>query len=130
MATTFGFYSDPACLTPIASSLAFVQADAAPTPADRVVYFGSRHANRWAIVNGGGNIVASLSGPAAANVALALSAGGLAAATPGASLVIGTQVDGGPAGVVPVHIRVLDTTSVVGQRPFAITTNTVEEWEL
>jgi len=130
MATTFGFYSDPACLTPIASPLAFIQADASPTPADRVVFYGSRHANRWAVVNGGGDIVASLSGPAAANVALALSAGGLATATPGASLVIGTQVDGGPAGVVPVHIRVLDTTHVVGQRAFAISTNTVEEWEL
>lgn len=120
----FGFYLDPAGTTPIVSPPQFVQAVSSPVAADKVIYFGTPGAGHWLAAVGGGNIVASLSGPGAANIALALSAAGLASATPGAALSLGAQVEG----LIPLHVRALDTTHVAGNRAFTVTTNTVEEW--
>lgn len=129
MALTFGFYLDSACTTPIVSTVQFVQAITAPTPLDKCIYFGSPKAGRYAKPAGGGQIVVALSGPAAGDMALALSSAGLAPAVPGASLELGLQVDGGPDGVVPLFVRALDSSGVSGQRPFALMTNTLEEWQ-
>lgn len=41
MAISFGFFTDPALTTPIVSRPQWVQALTGPTPADKVVYFGS-----------------------------------------------------------------------------------------
>lgn len=128
MATSFGFFLDPACTTPIVSSVQFVQAVAGPSPQDRVVYFGSPLAGRYAVMANGSDIVATISGPAAADATLALSLAGLDVNAAGASLALGVRVNGGPAGVVPVHVRVLDSVHVAGERPFAVATTTFQEW--
>lgn len=121
-----GMFLDPAGTTPIVSALQFVQAVSAPTPADRVIYFGASGSGHYLLAEGGGDIVISVSGAAAGNVAMALDAAGLAAATPGAALVVGERVDG----IIPIHLRALDTTHASGQRGFVLTTNTLEEWAL
>lgn len=128
MPTSFGFFLDPACTTPIVSSVQFVQAVSSPVPDDRVVYFGSPLVNRFAVMANGGTITASLSGVAASNVTLALDESGLLSRSPGAALMLGTRVNGGPAGVIPVHVRVLDTAHVIGERDFSISTAILEEW--
>lgn len=128
MTTSFGFFLDPACTTPIVSSVQFVQAVSNPSPADRVIYFGSPIAGRFAVMTNGSAIVASISGAAASNVTLALSEQDLGMRSPGASLALGTRVNGGPAGVVPVHVRVLDSLHVSGERDFSVSTGSFEEW--
>ncbi|WP_150428879.1 hypothetical protein [Dechloromonas sp. CZR5] len=128
METSFGFFLDPACTTPIVSSVQFVQAISNPSPDKRVVYFGSPLAGRFAVMADDSDITASISGPAASNVTLALSEADLGVRNPGAALPIAARVDGGPAGVVPIYIRALDSTHVSGERSFFISTAIFEEW--
>ena len=130
MATSFGFFLDPACTTPIVSAVQFIQASSSPVPADRVVYFGSPQVGHYAVMSDGGDIMASISGLAASDVRLALVAADLASRPAGAALSLGQRVDGGMAGVLPVYLRVLDSTHLAGQRPFAISTNTFQEWSV
>lgn len=47
-------------------------------------------------------------------IKLALSNAGLASATAGASLAIGTVINSGSANAVPVHLRIDDATAIVG----------------
>lgn len=47
-------------------------------------------------------------------IKLALSNSGLASAIAGASLAIGTVINGGVANAVPVHLRIDDATAIVG----------------
>lgn len=128
MATSFGFFLDPGLTTPVLSALQFVQTAVAPSPADTVVYFGSRAAASNCVPAGGGNIVVSIAGPGAANMRLALSSAGLAAATPGASLALGSTVASGTAGAIAVHLRALDTSGTTGARAVSFSTNSLEEW--
>ena len=119
MALTFGFYSDAALTTPVSAALPFVQTTS-PAAVDRVLWFGSRRADRVCRAPGGGAITLAPSGPGADDVRLALDAAGLDAATPGAALSIGSEVAGGLAHAVAVHVRVLDTGGIVGSRAFAV----------
>ena len=132
MAISFAFYTDPALTTPVNAALPFVQSTT-PTAVDRVLWFGSRLAGRVARLEadpGAGQIVITPTGPGAGDVRLALTAGGLAAATPGAALSLGTEVAGGLAGAVAVHVRVLDTSGLVGARAFAVGTASLAEYAL
>lgn len=128
MSTSFGFFLDPACTTPIVSSVQFVQAVASPSPDDRIVYFGSPLSDRFAVMANGSDITASISGPAAANVTQALSEADLSVRLPGVPLALGVRVNGGPSGVIPIHIRALDSIHVVGERDFSIGTASFQEW--
>jgi hypothetical protein len=121
-----GIYSDPAGTTPVAAELPAPQTLVDPAPLDRVLYVGSKAQGAYLLAQGGGDIIISITGPGASNVAIAASAAGLATAIPGASLVLGETV----TGLVPVHVRVLDTTHVVGDRLATLASNTVEEWQL
>lgn len=128
MALTFAFYTDSALTTPVSAALPFSQDVSAPTAVDRVLWLGSRRADRVArlAASPGSPIVLTPTGPGAANVCLALSAAGLDNATPGAALVVGNELAGGIGQAVTIHIRVLDTTHSVGARPFAVAINLAE----
>lgn len=47
-------------------------------------------------------------------IKLALSSGGLASAVAGASLVLGTEIEGGSANALPIYLRIDDATAVLG----------------
>lgn len=126
MAITFGFYTDAALTTPVTAALPFVQT-LTPSAVDRVLWFGSRRADRICQATGGGAISLTPSGPGAGNVRLALSSAGLASATPGGALAMGGQVAGGVANAVAVHVRVLDTTGTAGSRAFSVATSNLDE---
>lgn len=119
MALTFGFYTDAALTTPVSAALPFVQTTS-PTPVDRVLWFGSRRADRVCRASGGGAITLAPSGPGSGDVRLALSSAGLGIATPGAALALGSEVAGGLAHAVAVHVRVLDTSGAIGTRAFSV----------
>ena len=137
MATSLKFYADPA-LTTLVTAGAFVQGeDGLAGPADRVFYLGSPTPGRTfqaSSAPGTAQIVVSLSdsaggyGPAVSHVKLAATAGGLDSATPGASLNVGTTINGGPGNGVPVHVRV-DTPALTAgvYNDLALSTNSVLE---
>jgi len=121
MATTFGFFTDPALTTPLVSRLQFVQAVTSPSPADNAVYFGSNHPGRYCQANsdpGVDPVVVSIvdatpgAGVPVTDVKLALTSGGLDGATGGTALALPETVNSGIDGAVAVHIRVLDSTHV------------------
>ena len=135
MAITYGFFSDAALTTLITSPLQFVQADASPTPADRIVYFGSPEPGRVAQASSSPGVApivvsvtdaASGTGSPATDVKLALSAGGLNTATGGASLNLPAEVASETA--IAIHIRALDSTHSIGlKNDLSLTTNTLLE---
>lgn len=137
MSTTFAFYADAGLTAPLAS-LAVLQGEDGSTPAaDRTVYFGSTASGKTLRANsnpGVDQIAVSIadsatgSGPAASQVKLALSAGGLAGATGGASLNLGTSIASGTGGAVPVYVRV-DTPALTpgSYADLSLNTNTVIE---
>lgn len=123
MATTFTFFSDPALTTPLAAPVQFAQDKDSPVAVDKVVYFGSAVASRFAQAAsdpGIDPIVISVvdanagTGSPATDVKLALSSVGLDTAVAGAALSLPAQVDSGALGAVEIHIRVLDSTHTVG----------------
>ncbi len=138
MALSFGFYLDPALTTRIISRPQFVQALTAPTPSDKVIYFGSPlagHLARAAVSPGVAPIVVSLTdsapgtAPGATAVKLALSAAGLASAVAGAALNLPAEVAGGPAGAVAIHLRVQQGGLASGvYNDLGLTTNSIGEW--
>lgn len=138
MATSFGFFTDPALTTRLLSRLQFVQAVSSPAAADNVLYFGSAQPGRVCQANsdpGVAPIVVSIvdaspgAGIPPADVKLALSSAGLAGATGGAALNLPATVQSGIAGAVAVHIRVLDSTHVSGvDTGLSLTTNTLAEY--
>jgi len=140
MATTFGFFSDAALTTPLSARLLFTQAVSSPAAVDKVVYFGSATASRKAMANsapGVDPIVISItdaaggSGSPTSDVKLALSSGGLAAATGGASLTLPVEIDSGSANAIPIHIRVLDSTHAFAlNQDLSLTTNTLAEFSV
>lgn len=138
MATSFGFFSDAALTTPVAARLLFIQAVSGPVAVDKVVYFGSATASRKAMAAsnpGVDPVVISIadaaggSGSPASDVKIALSSGGLAAATGGASLNLPAEIDSGSANAIAIHIRVLDSTHAFAlNQDLSLTTNALAEF--
>jgi hypothetical protein len=123
MTFSFGFFSDAALTTPISAALVFDQEAGSGTPADETVYFGSPAAGRQvkAVSDPGVDPITisvvdatPAAGIPATTVRLALSAGGLATATPGASLDLPHTVNSGTANAIPIYVRVLDSTGTYG----------------
>jgi hypothetical protein len=108
---SFGWFGDAGLTVPLTRA-DFVRG--APAAVDRVVYFGSTATGKK-LQRASSPGVAALevvvqdadtgAGVQASHVRLALSAGGLAAATPGAALPIGATVLSGAANAVPVFVR-------------------------
>jgi hypothetical protein len=122
MAITFKFFSDAGLTTPLAAPLFVTQNSSSPTAVDSVIYFGSATAGRIAQAAsdpGVDELTVSIvdansgTGSPATDVKLALSSGGLAGATGGAALDIGTEIESGTAGAVEIHVRILDSTHAV-----------------
>jgi len=137
MALSFGFYADPALTTRLVHRLAFVQDHLYPTPADKVIYFGSPLPGRTCRVKSSPGVAAITISPTDAAPAiglpsstlrLALSASGLASATPGAALVLPAIILSGIANAIPIHMSVLDSLHVVGvYKDIGLTTNELIE---
>lgn len=92
-------------------------------PVDRQVWLGSTDTGLKARANSNPGVdmitvsvvdTASGSGEPATAVKLATSQGGLAGATPGASLTLGVQVNSGSANAVSFWVRLDDAVAVVG----------------
>jgi len=136
MALTFGFFADAAATTPVVS-LYFSQADSAPVAQDRIVYFASANAARRCQADSDPGIdpilvsiadAAPVTGSPASDIKLALSSGGLASAVAGAALALPATINGGFANAIPIHVRVLDSTGVVGVKTdLRLTTNPLRE---
>lgn len=64
----------------------------------------------------------------ATEIKLATTSGGLASATAGASLNLGTLISGGSANAVPIYMRIDDATAVIGSvTELSLTIKNVEE---
>ena len=122
MATTFGVFTDAALTTPLTGTLDFAQAaDGSTGPVVATVYIGSASPARVlrAIANPGVDplvltVTDSASGGSpAADVTIALEETFVGRA-PAASLVLGTQINGGLPNAVAVYIRVEDSTGDIG----------------
>ena len=120
MSTTWNFYAD-AGLTTLATGGATIASGAGPT--DRIIYFGSPESGKTleaASAPGTDPIqisiadAASGSGAPSTAIALALSSAGLASATPGAALTVGTTLNSGTGGAIPIYVRTLQGALTVG----------------
>lgn len=139
MDLTFDFFTDAALTTRVIGRIPFMQTVNAPGYQDAVLYFGSPNAARLAFAAPTpGTTHLSLAvideaagtGSPAADVKLALSEGGLAAAAGGAALDLGVTVLGGYAHAVAIHIRVLDSSHQLGLHDdLRLVMNTVVEYE-
>ena len=137
MAIYFGFHSDAALTTPVSARLTFAQTVADPVAADRVIWFGSPLSGRicQAASDPGVDLVTigvidanSGSGSPAGDVRLALTSGGLDTAIDGAPLDLPETINGGAAGAVAIHIRVLDSTHAGGvHNDLSLASNTLRE---
>ena len=137
MAITFKFYSDAALTTLVTVPLTFSQTEPTPTPEDKLIYFGSVASGKTIEATSDPGVdqiavstVDSASGSRspATDVKLSLTLGGLATATAGAPLNLGTQVLSGTANAKSIYIRVLDSTGVVGTNTdLSLQTNNVTE---
>lgn len=122
--TTFAFYTDAALTIPLAGNIVAAQnADGSTPPIVTALYFGSTNATRRAQANsnpGVDNLSATIvdaapgSGHAATEIKLASTQGGLAGATPGAALSLGTTVNGGTENAKPIWIEIDDATGTIG----------------
>lgn len=137
MAFVFGFFSDAALTTQINTALVFNQVAGSSTPDDKVVYYGGPTGYQVKAQSDPGvdQITVSVvdaaggSGSPASDVKLALTSGGLAGATGGAALNLGTVINGGAANAVPVHIRVTDSTGMTGlNTDLGLTTNALYQY--
>lgn len=120
---TFAFYSDANLTTPSSTIAVAQNADGSSAPVQTVRYLGSTTAAKKLrnSINPGVTPIslqvvdaAAGSGHAASEVKLALTQAGLASATPGASLAIGTQILSGIANAVPIWVEVNDATHTAG----------------
>lgn len=108
---TYGFFADPGCTSPLFAGVTIIDGQLS---ADRVIYLGTANVNagvlRAASAPGLDPILVSVldeapeTGIGSAAVRLALSAGGLAGASPGAALNVGLEVL--PSAPVPIYVRV------------------------
>jgi hypothetical protein len=122
MAVTWKIYAD-AGLTTELTTLSLQNTTLGGSYADAVVYFGSVASGKTlqassapgtdpvqiTVVDSTGG-----SGLAASAVKLALSAGGLAGATGGAALTVGTTLSSGVANAIPVYVRVASGIATPG----------------
>lgn len=139
MALSFSFFADSALTTPVDFRVAIRQA-LGGAPGDICVWFGSPNAAAVCEVDtapGVDPILVSLvnatpgSGSPTSDVRLALSAGGLNGATPGAALALPVAVQGGAAEAVAVYVRVSNTLATPGQRDnLSLITQTLRETTL
>mgnify|MGYP001571572698 CR=1 FL=1 len=115
MSNSLAFFSDPGMTMAMTRMEAYQSSDGASAPVEQVVYLGSPVSGkkfRDAAAPGTGQIVLSVVDAAggaqlpAASVRLALSAGGLASATPGAALPVGVEILSGAGNSTPVHVRI------------------------
>jgi hypothetical protein len=121
---TFAFYTDAALTSPFAGNLVAAQnADGSTDPIVTALYFGSTDEDRQAQADsnpGVDNLAVTIAdsapgtGHATTEVKLASTQGGLAGATPGASLSLGTTVLGGVENAKPIWIQVDDATATIG----------------
>ncbi len=119
---SFFFHIDAGLTTPLSGTLDFAQSVDGSTGAQvATLYFGSASSGRTlrAASNPGvDSIVLSIAdadagGSPASNVTLALEPT-FAGRSGGASLDIGVQVNSGAAAAVPIYVRVIDSTGVIG----------------
>ena len=135
MSLTFKFFADAGLTSELATGGDTVVETAEYH--DRVIYFGSNAAGvllQAASSPGTDPITISPSdadegvAPAVSNIALALSAVGLDAATPGTALNVGTTVASGVPSAVPIYVRTLRGTLTAGTYTgLSLTTNAVVE---
>lgn len=134
MTITWNFYNDPSLTSP-QSAGATVTEDLGPT--DRIIYLGSATPGktlRTAVSPGTNQITVSPvdaaagSGAEAAQIKLALTAGGLDTAVGGAALSIGTELASGVGGAVAIFVRTEEGSQPVGSSAdLQLTTNAVVE---
>lgn len=114
MSNTLRFYNDAGMTVPL-DLLEAVQTDGGGAAAvDRVAYLGAPVAgNKFQAASAPGTAQIVLSATdagtglqiPASTLRLALSSGGLAGATPGAALNLGTEILSGSGNALPVHVR-------------------------
>lgn len=126
MTTSFKFFADSALTienTSAARATFVFNSDGSIAYADTILYFGSNAVSttaRDAASPGTAQIAVTPtdtvggSGLVAADIKLALTAGGLPGATGGAALNIGTQVLSGVVNAIPIYIRMTPSTFVAG----------------
>ncbi len=129
------FYRDAGMTLPM-DRLDVVQSDdgGAP-PADQVVYLGSLNFGKIYYADSNPNVdaitvsvAAGGAGIPASAVRLALSAAGLAGATPGAPLGAGVAITAGVAHAVAVHVRIdADAVAAGVHENLSLTTNATRE---
>jgi hypothetical protein len=122
-------YSDAALTTEITSQLVVHQTDLSDNPQDFVYYYGNTEDDpgdnqilqqQEATAPGTNPIVVSIvdanpgSGHEASEITLASTAGALDNNIPGASLDLGTTLQSGVSGAVPIHVRVENAVTNVG----------------
>lgn len=122
-------YSDTALTTPITSQLVIHQTDLSDNPQDFVFYYGNREDDpgdnqilqqQEATAPGTNQIAVSIvdatpgAGHEATEITLASTAGALATNTAGGSLNLGTTLQSGVTGAVPIHVRVANAVTSVG----------------
>lgn len=121
MSSTFAFFADAGLTAPMTRA-DFVRGSTA-VAVDKIVYFGSpATGKKLQNVNDPGVDAlevsavdaASGSGVEVANIKLALTAGGLASATGGAPLSIGTTLLSGSANAVAVYVRLTSAITTAG----------------
>lgn len=137
MSNSLAFYSDAGLTTPLSQLLAVQTNDGSAAAVDRVVYLGSPLVSMvFQAQSDPGidqitvSINDSLSGLQipAASLRLALSSGGLAAATPGAALDVGTEILSGSENAVAVHVRVdADAIAAGSYNNLSLMTNSTQE---
>lgn len=136
MTTAFGFFHDASLTQPVgAGSPISATQDTLNSlaPVDKQIWFGSTNSaiKTQANSNPGTDSITVAPADAAAGsgqpttaVKLALSQAGLASATAGASLALGTAVSGGVANAIAFWVRLDDQTAVLGAyTDLSLTTN-------
>jgi hypothetical protein len=109
------FFADPGMTLPLAGLYCAQAADGSAAAVDRVIYLGATDiARRYrAATNPGVDPIEIVlvdasggAGVAITDVALATSQAGLATATPGAALAIGTEILSGHGNAVAIYVRI------------------------
>lgn len=136
MATSLKFYAD-AGLTEEITELTIAQlADGSTGNIDKLVYLGSTTVS--SVFNatsdpGADEIEVSIEdsspgeGVVASNIKLALSSGALTAATAGAPLSLGVEIDGGVANAIPIYIRSDTPAIAASDDSITLETNDITE---
>jgi len=140
MTITLKFYADAALTTELNSSnpLSFAfAADGSTGSVDKTVYLGSTATGKTfqdSTSPGTAQIAVSIAdalpaaGQAATSIKLATSSGGLATATAGASLNVGTSISSGVGNAVPIYIRATPSSLTTGTYlDLSLTTQSLQE---